>query len=200
MRCVPVPYLAIRHAQPAWSLSPDIAEGEDIPRKFLEAILVELRDHGIVESRRGRYGGYPVGPGTGAHRGEGEVIRIVDGPLALAPCASRTQVRAVRRLPGYRAMRAAADAARRPRRRGAGAGMQYHAGAAGEEQGDEAAAGPGAMRRRVRLKHVRFKLKSPPLSLRAQRSNPGPLLARGPGSRRLRLAMTSCLFGSSTSI
>ena len=71
-------------------LSPDIAEAEDIPRKFLEAILVELRDNGIVESRRGRYGGYRL-----AHPAErvaaSEVMRIVDGPLALAPCASKTQ-------------------------------------------------------------------------------------------------------------
>lgn len=83
-------YLAIRHAQPAWSLSPDIAEGEDIPRKFLEAILVELRDHGIVESRRGRYGGYRLARAP-ERIAASEVIRIVDGPLALAPCASRTQ-------------------------------------------------------------------------------------------------------------
>jgi Rrf2 family protein len=74
----------------AWVLSADIAQTEDIPKKFLEAILVELRDHGIVESRRGRYGGYRL-----AHPAEtiavSDVMRIVDGPLALAPCASRTQ-------------------------------------------------------------------------------------------------------------
>jgi Rrf2 family protein len=73
-----------------WVLSPDVAEGEDIPRKFLEAILVELRDHGIVESRRGRYGGYRLA--SPADRiAASDVIRIVDGPLALAPCASKTQ-------------------------------------------------------------------------------------------------------------
>ncbi|MBV8458815.1 MAG: Rrf2 family transcriptional regulator [Acetobacteraceae bacterium] len=75
--------------QEEWVLSPDIAEAEDIPRKFLEAILVELRDHGIVESRRGRYGGYRLA--RPADRiASSEVIRIVDGPLALAPCASKT--------------------------------------------------------------------------------------------------------------
>lgn len=76
--------------QEEWVLSPDIAESEDIPRKFLEAILVELRDHGIVESRRGRYGGYRLA--RPADRiAASDIIRIVDGPLALAPCASKTQ-------------------------------------------------------------------------------------------------------------
>ena len=46
--------LAERQPEQEWVLSPDIAEAEDIPRKFLEAILVELRDNGFVESRRGR--------------------------------------------------------------------------------------------------------------------------------------------------
>ena len=83
-------YLAKRHAHEGWSLAPDIAEGEDIPRKFLEAILVELRDHDIVESHRGRYGGYRLAHPS-AEIAASDVIRIVDGPLALAPCASRTQ-------------------------------------------------------------------------------------------------------------
>ncbi len=71
-------------------LSPDIAEAEDIPRKFLETILVELRDNGVVESRRGRYGGYRLAAPAQLVAAS-EVIRIVDGPLALAPCASKTQ-------------------------------------------------------------------------------------------------------------
>ena len=83
-------YLAQQTSADAWTLTADIAEAEDIPRKFLEAILVELRDHGVVESRRGRYGGHRL-----AHAPErtaaSEIIRIVDGPLGLAPCASKTQ-------------------------------------------------------------------------------------------------------------
>ena len=73
-----------------WTLTSEIAAAEDIPRKFLEAILVELRDHGILESRRGRYGGYRLAR-PAEEIAAGELIRIVDGPLALAPCASKTR-------------------------------------------------------------------------------------------------------------
>jgi len=83
-------FLAERQPEQEWVLSPDIAEAEDIPRKFLEAILVELRDHGIVESRRGRYGGYRLTE-PADRVAASDVIRVVDGPLALAPCASKTR-------------------------------------------------------------------------------------------------------------
>jgi Rrf2 family protein len=67
----------------------DIAQRQDIPRRFLENILVELKRAGLVISTRGKHGGYalarPADEITFA-----EVIRIADGPLALAPCASRT--------------------------------------------------------------------------------------------------------------
>ncbi len=57
------------------------------PRKFLEAILLELSRNQIVESRRGKFGGYilarPPREITFA-----EIIRVMDGPLALAPCVS----------------------------------------------------------------------------------------------------------------
>jgi Rrf2 family protein len=69
---------------------PEIAEHERIPRKFLEAILVELRDKGIVESRRGRYGGYKLARPP-AEVSFGQVIRDIDGPLAPVLCASRTR-------------------------------------------------------------------------------------------------------------
>jgi Rrf2 family protein len=83
-------YLARRYPDDGWSLAPDIAEAEDLPHKFLEAILVELRDHDIVESHRGRYGGYRLARRP-AEIAASDIIRLVDGPLALAPCASRKQ-------------------------------------------------------------------------------------------------------------
>jgi Rrf2 family protein len=70
----------------------EIANRERISRKFLEAILVDLRDSGLLDSQRGRHGGYrltrPAASITFA-----EVIRAIDGPLAPIRCASRTQFR-----------------------------------------------------------------------------------------------------------
>ena len=73
-----------------WVLASEIAEAEAIPKKFLEAILVELRDHGLLKSRRGRYGGYRLARAP-TMISAGAVIRIVDGSLSLTPCASRNQ-------------------------------------------------------------------------------------------------------------
>jgi len=65
----------------------DLAEKERIPRKFLEAILLELRNAGILQSKKGKGGGYAL-----ARAPEqvtlGQVIRVVDGPLAPIPCVS----------------------------------------------------------------------------------------------------------------
>lgn len=68
----------------------ELADAGRIPRKFLEAIMVELRNHGIVESRRGRNGGYRLAKPP-EEISFGAVIRIIDGPLAPIRCASRTQ-------------------------------------------------------------------------------------------------------------
>jgi Rrf2 family protein len=70
----------------------DIAAQEGIPRKFLEQILIELKRNGIVQSRRGKYGGY--GLLMPADRITfGQVLRILDGPIAPLPCLSRTAYR-----------------------------------------------------------------------------------------------------------
>jgi Rrf2 family protein len=70
----------------------DIAEKASVPRKFLEQILLEMKRRGIVHSMRGKFGGYTLGrkPDDIAFA---EVIRVIDGPLALSPCASRTAYR-----------------------------------------------------------------------------------------------------------
>jgi Rrf2 family protein len=64
----------------------------DAPRKFLEAILLELARRGVVVSRRGKFGGYVLARPAEAIS-FAEVIRVIDGPLALAPCVSRTAFR-----------------------------------------------------------------------------------------------------------
>jgi Rrf2 family protein len=70
----------------------EIAEQQQIPRKFLEQILLDLKHHGIVASRRGRLGGYglltPPDQIT-----FGRVLRIIDGPIAPLPCLSRIAYR-----------------------------------------------------------------------------------------------------------
>src|SRR5580692_8895175 len=70
----------------------DLAERADAPRKFLEAILLELARRGVVVSRRGKLGGYSLAK-PAAQISFAEVIRVIDGPLALAPCVSRLSFR-----------------------------------------------------------------------------------------------------------
>jgi Rrf2 family protein len=65
----------------------EIAEQEKIPRKFLEAILLELKKTGIVRSHRGRLGGYSLGK-PAKDISFADVLRVTDGPLALSPCVS----------------------------------------------------------------------------------------------------------------
>lgn len=59
----------------------EIAEREGIPEKFLEAILVALKNARIVTSRRGREGGYRLRRPPGEIV-VGDVVRLLDGPLA----------------------------------------------------------------------------------------------------------------------
>lgn len=70
----------------------DIAESQKIPKKFLEQILLDLKHHGIVMSRRGKAGGYLL-----LKRPHeitfGEVLRIIDGPIAPLPCLSKMAYR-----------------------------------------------------------------------------------------------------------
>jgi Rrf2 family protein len=70
----------------------DIAESSNVPRKFLEQILLDLKRRGLVHSIRGRHGGYQLGRDP-KDISFAEVIRLIDGPLALSPCASRTAYR-----------------------------------------------------------------------------------------------------------
>jgi Rrf2 family protein len=65
----------------------DIAERENLPKKFLEAILLELNRNGLVRSRRGRGGGYALAKPADLIT-FGQVLRIMDGPLAPLSCVS----------------------------------------------------------------------------------------------------------------
>ncbi len=71
----------------ALMLVSDIAEQENLPKKFLEAILLELNRNGLVRSRRGRGGGYALAKPADLIT-FGQVVRIMDGPLAPTSCVS----------------------------------------------------------------------------------------------------------------
>lgn len=66
-----------------------LSKEESIPLKFLEAILLDLKGHGVLESKKGKGGGYRLSrpPSTIT---VGSVIRMIEGPLAPLPCASET--------------------------------------------------------------------------------------------------------------
>jgi Rrf2 family protein len=67
----------------------DIAQREGIPRKFLDLILLELRNRGMLQSKKGKGGGYFLGrPPQKVTLGE--ILRDIDGPLAPVSCVSHT--------------------------------------------------------------------------------------------------------------
>ena len=68
----------------------DIATASNIPKKFLDAILAELRNAGFVYSRKGKLGGYCLARPADEIK-IGHVVRVLDGPLAPIPCASKTR-------------------------------------------------------------------------------------------------------------
>jgi Rrf2 family protein len=65
----------------------ELSRQENIPQKFLENILLELRNHGLLYSKRGKDGGYKLGK-TPEEITFGQIIRILDGPLAPIGCVS----------------------------------------------------------------------------------------------------------------
>lgn len=67
----------------------DLAHAEQIPQKFLELILLDLKNTGILQSRKGRGGGYLLARDP-AEIYLGQIVRMFDGPLAPVPCASQT--------------------------------------------------------------------------------------------------------------
>ena len=65
----------------------EIATRKNIPLKFLENILLELKNNGILASKKGKGGGYYLN--KSAHEIYlSNILRLVDGPIALLPCVS----------------------------------------------------------------------------------------------------------------
>lgn len=77
----------VQHYEKGPVLISDIAREKKIPIKFLENILLQLKKAGILESKKGKGGGYfiPQNPSTITIA---SVVRVVDGPIALLPCVS----------------------------------------------------------------------------------------------------------------
>jgi Rrf2 family protein len=76
----------------------DIATRNNIPKKFLDAILLELRNAGILRSKKGPGGGYALSRPADQIR-IGQIVRVLDGPLAPIRCASRTAYEACEDCP-----------------------------------------------------------------------------------------------------
>ncbi|MBW6398349.1 Rrf2 family transcriptional regulator [Roseomonas sp. HJA6] len=84
--------LAARCPQGGTMAISELAQAGHIPPKFLEAILLDLKRHGFLTSRRGKAGGYALAQ-PAANIAIGDLIRALDGPLAPIPCASLTAYR-----------------------------------------------------------------------------------------------------------
>ena len=80
------------------ALIADIAQAENIPRKFLEVILLELKHNGILQSRKGKGGGYWLAKSP-KDLYLGHIIRIFEGPLAPILCVSKRHYQACQDCP-----------------------------------------------------------------------------------------------------
>lgn len=80
-------YIARHQDREEAVFSTEIAEKEGIPQKFLESILRDLRNNRLLYSKRGRHGGYKLlkKPSEISFT---DIIRIMDGPIAMLPCVS----------------------------------------------------------------------------------------------------------------
>lgn len=67
----------------------EIAQRSATPKRFLEQILLQIRNAGMISSRRGRAGGYIL-TREPSSISIGELLRLIDGPIAPLPCLSRT--------------------------------------------------------------------------------------------------------------
>lgn len=69
--------------------SAEIAQAEALPKKFLDAILLDIKNLGVIISKKGKGGGYQLARAPDAIS-LGQVLRVLDGSFAPTPCVSRT--------------------------------------------------------------------------------------------------------------
>lgn len=80
-------YLADNQSDDRSIFSTEIAEKEKIPQKFLETILREMRNFQLLQSKRGKFGGYRLLRKPSEIK-LADLMRMMDGPIALLPCVS----------------------------------------------------------------------------------------------------------------
>ncbi|MDX6767257.1 MAG: Rrf2 family transcriptional regulator [Candidatus Methylacidiphilales bacterium] len=68
----------------------EVARHERIPHRFLEQIVIQLREAGYIGTKRGKFGGYFLKPNA-EEVSMGRIVRLIDGPLAPISCVSQTQ-------------------------------------------------------------------------------------------------------------
>jgi len=78
------------HADEGPVLRNDIAERQEISVHYIAQLFVKLRKAGLVESVRGPGGGYNLAKSADQIRA-GDIIRVVEGPIALVHCVARRQ-------------------------------------------------------------------------------------------------------------
>ena len=83
---------ALARSETTYVQARDIARDAHVPEKFLETILVELRNASLLESKRGARGGHRLAR-PAEQISIGEIVRTIDGPIAPLPCASHTRYR-----------------------------------------------------------------------------------------------------------
>jgi len=81
--------VALGNSHPRTMQIQEIAESENIPKKFLEQVLLILKNGGYLQSHRGQHGGYSLRKKPDEIT-LGDVVRLIEGPLAPIGCASRT--------------------------------------------------------------------------------------------------------------
>lgn len=79
--------LATRYGQGVVTIH-ELANEADIPIKFLEQVLLELKRGGFVESRRGKVGGYFLAKHPSGIK-IGDVVKFVDGPIEPITCVEK---------------------------------------------------------------------------------------------------------------
>lgn len=80
--------LALHFGEEPAATIPELAAHLDIPNKFLEQILLDLKRGGFVESRRGKIGGYFLAKAPQQIR-LGDIIRFIDGPIEPVACVDQ---------------------------------------------------------------------------------------------------------------